>query len=101
MARPRAPKPRAALITDTTAYEPSRNVKVVKISDMLVEAGGILFTELLNNNLVDEIHLFKSKIIIGKHGKPAVVGKKLNQLNVTLNERRKFKNDIYTNYQVN
>ena len=73
----------------------------LKISDLLVEAGGIFFTELLNNNLVDEIHLFKSKIIIGKHGKPAIVGKKLSQLNLSLNERKKFKDDIYTNYQVN
>ena len=73
----------------------------LKISDLLVEAGGIFFTELLNNNLVDEIHLFKSKIIIGKYGKPAIVGKKLSQLNLSLNERKKFKDDIYTNYQVN
>ena len=73
----------------------------MKISDILVEAGGILFTELLNKNLVDEIHLFKSKIIIGKNGKPAIVGKKLNQLNLSLNERKKFKDDIYINYQVN
>ena len=72
-----------------------------QLSDLLVEAGGIFFTELLNNNLVDEIHLFKSKIIIGKHGKPAIVGKKLSQLNLSLNERKKFKDDIYTNYQVN
>ena len=36
----------------------------LKISDLLVEAGGICFAELLNYNLVDEIHLFKSKIII-------------------------------------
>ena len=73
----------------------------LKISDLLVEAGGIFFTELLNNNLVDEIHLFKSQIIIGKRGKPAIVGKKLSQLNLFLNERKKFKDDIYTNYQVN
>jgi len=56
---------------------------------------------LLNNNLVDEIHLFKSKIIIGKNGKPAIVGKQLSQLNLFLNERKKFKDDIYTNYQLN
>jgi len=62
---------------------------------------GIFFTELLNKNLVDEIHLFKSKIIIGKYGKPAIVGKKLSQLNLSLNERKKFKEDIYTNYKVN
>ncbi len=27
--------------------------------------------------------------------------KKLSQLNLSLNERKKFKDDIYTNYQVN
>ena len=78
-----------------------RQIYSLKISDLLVEAGGIFFTELLNNNLVDEIHLFKSKIIIGKNGKPAIVGKKLSQLNLSLNERKKFNDDIYTNYQVN
>ena len=41
------------------------------------------------------------KIIIGKYGKPAIVGKKLSQLNLSLNERKKFKDDIYKNYQVN
>ena len=47
------------------------------------------------------VKVFKSKIIIGKRGKPAIVGKKLSQLNLSLNERKKFKDDIYTNYQVN
>ena len=79
----------------------NRIIKSGKYKVLLIEAGGIFFTELLNKNLVDEIHLFKSKIIIGKHGKPAIVGKKLSQLNLSLNERKKFKDDIYTNYQVN
>ena len=73
----------------------------LKISDILVEAGGILFTELLNNNLVDEIHLFKSKLIIGNQGKPAIVGKKFDKLNLNIIERKKFKNDTYINYKVN
>ncbi len=80
---------------DSIHSEPSIEEEEPKI------LGGIFFTELLNKNLVDEIHLFKSKIIIGKHGKPAIVGKKLSQLNLSLNERKKFKDDIYTNYQVN
>ena len=50
---------------------------------------------MLNKNLVDEIHLFKSKIIIGKHGKPAIVGKKLSQLNLSLNERKIQRRHIY------
>ncbi len=73
----------------------------LKISDILVEAGGILFTELLNNNLVDEIHLFKSKLIIGNQGKPVIVGKKFDKLNLNIIERKKFKNDTYINYKVN
>ena len=46
-------------------------------------------------------YLFKSKTIIGKNGKPVIVGKNLNQLNVTLIESKKFKDDIFTNYKVN
>ena len=47
----------------------------LKIADILVEAGGVFFTDLLKNKLVDEIHLFKSKKIIGDNGKPAILGK--------------------------
>ncbi len=72
----------------------------LKISDILVESGGILFTNLLKNNLVDEIHIFKSKKIIGENGKPAILGKKLKDLNLFLNERKKFKDDKYFNYKV-
>ena len=38
----------------------------LKISDVLVEAGGIFFTNLLKDKLVDEIHLFRSSFNIGK-----------------------------------
>ena len=75
-------------------------IYLLKISDILVEAGGIFFTELIKNKLVDEIHIFKSKIVIGENGKPAILGKKLNDLNLILNERKKFKEDKYFNYKV-
>ena len=75
-------------------------IYTLKISDILVEAGGIFFTELIKNKLVDEIHLFKSKIIIGQNGKSAIIGKKLKNLNLSLNEVNNFKDDRYYNYQV-
>ncbi len=72
----------------------------LKISDILVEAGGIFFTELIKSKLVDEIHLFKSQIIIGQNGKPVILGKKIKDLNLILNEIKNFKDDKYFNYKV-
>ena len=77
-----------------------RKIYQLNIADILVEAGGILFTELLKNKLVDEIHLFKSTINIGENGKPAIWGKKFKNLNLSTLERKKFKNDKYYNYKV-
>tara|TARA_B100001029_G_C15047227_1_gene448046 strand:+ start:444 stop:1505 length:1062 start_codon:yes stop_codon:yes gene_type:complete len=72
----------------------------LNISDVLIEAGGIFFTDLLKNKLVDELHIFKSKKIIGRNGKPALLGKKIKELNLSLNQTKKFKDDIYYNYKV-
>ena len=74
-------------------------IYLLKISDVLVEAGGILFTNLIKNKLVDEIYIFKSKIIIGNYGKPAIWGKKINDLNLSLIKKKKFKDDIFYNYR--
>ncbi len=72
----------------------------LNISDILVEAGGLFFTELLKNKLVDEVHLFKSKIIIGEYGKPAIWGKKFKDLKLDLCDTKKFKNDKYFKYRI-
>ena len=77
-----------------------KKIYSLKISDILVEAGGIFFTELLKNKLVDEVHLFKSKIIIGENGKPALWGKKIKELNLSLIMQKNFKDDKYFNYKV-
>ena len=77
-----------------------KKIYSLNIADILVEAGGILFTELIKNKLVDEIHLFKSNIIIGKNGKPAILGKKFKNLRLTINEKKNFKEDKYYNYKV-
>ena len=77
-----------------------KKIYSLKISDILVEAGGIFFTELIKNNLVDELHLFKSKITIGQYGKPAILGKKIKDLKLIINETRNFKSDIYFDYSI-
>ena len=78
-----------------------KKIYKLKISDILVEAGGILFTELLKYKLVDEVHMFKSKIVIGENGKPAILGKKINDLKLSLQEKKSFRGDIYFKYNTN
>ena len=77
-----------------------KKIYALKISDILVEAGGILFTDLIKNKLVDEIHIFKSKINIGQNGKPAIWGKKIKDLKFTLEERKNFSDDKYFKYNL-
>jgi len=72
----------------------------LKISDILVEAGGIFFTNLIRDNLVDEFHLFRANFNIGKSGKPMLVNKKLNNLNLSLINKKQFKNNFYYKYYI-
>ena len=71
----------------------------IGIRDILVEAGGIFFTELLNNKLVDEIHLFKAPIKIGKNGIPLLIRKSLKDLKLKKIYKKKFGKDQYSNYE--
>ena len=72
----------------------------LKISDLLVEAGGILFADLIKNKLIDEIHLFKAPIIIGEKGIPVIEGSSLKNINKKLIETIKFEDNIYSKYEV-
>tara|TARA_Y100001970_G_scaffold277480_1_gene381711 strand:+ start:2856 stop:3932 length:1077 start_codon:yes stop_codon:yes gene_type:complete len=72
----------------------------LKISDLMVEAGGNFFTELIKNNLVDEIHLFKSPIIIGKKGIPLIKGFNLTNIKKKLIETNKFDDNLYLKYEI-
>jgi len=72
----------------------------LKIRDILVEAGGIFFTNLLKDNLVDEFHLFKANFNIGKNGKPILLKQKLNHLNLDLINKKKIKNNFYYKYYI-
>ena len=73
----------------------------LKISDLFVEAGGILFANLIKNKLVDEIHLFKTPIIIGEKGIPVIEGKTLKNIKKKLLETKRFDDNFYTKYEVN
>ena len=72
----------------------------LKISDLIVEAGGVLFTDLIKNNLVDELHLFKTPIIIGENGIPIIEGNNLKNIKKKLLETIKFDDNLYTKYAI-
>ncbi len=76
------------------------NLYKLKISDLLVEAGGILFADLIKNNLVDELNLFKAPLTIGDDGIPVIEGKKLEDINKKLLEKIKFDDNLYTKYEI-
>ena len=77
-----------------------KKIYELKINDIFVEAGGIFFTNLINNKLVNELHLFKSKKNIGKRGKPVLVGKSISDLDTKKILSTKFENDIYTHFKI-
>ena len=72
----------------------------LKISDLLVEAGGILFADLLKNNLIDEIHLFKAPFTIGKKGIPVIKENDLKNIKKKLLETIKFDDNLYFKYEI-
>ncbi len=77
-----------------------KKIYSLKIADVLVEAGGILFTDLIKNKLVDELHIFRSNIYIGHKGKPAILKNKINDLKLSIQEKKIFKNDFYYKYNL-
>ena len=72
----------------------------LKISDLLVEAGGVFFFIFIKNNLVDEIHLFKTSILIGSNGLPVINGLELKDIRKKLLEKIKFDDNLYLKYEV-
>ena len=72
----------------------------IGIRDILVEAGGILFSELIKHKLVDELHIFKSPIKIGDKGIPLLIKNSLKNLKLSKIDKKKFGNDDYTNYEL-
>lgn len=77
-----------------------KKIYELKINDLIVEAGGIFFTDLLKYKLVDEIHLFKSLKTIGSKGKPVLINRKISDLNIKELSRIKFGNDIYQHLRI-
>ena len=73
----------------------------LKISDLLVEAGGIFLSNLIRNNLVQELHIFKANFNIGSNGKSLLLNKKLYDLKKKLIEKRKFNDNYYYKYIIN
>ena len=72
----------------------------LKISDLMVEAGGIFFANLIKKKLVDEIHLYKSPITIGEKGIPVIKGNQLNNIKKKLLEKNEFNDNLYLRYEI-
>jgi len=72
----------------------------LKISDLIVEAGGVLFANLIKEKLVDELHLFKAPFKIGKKGIPILKGLELKKINKKLLESKKFDDNLYFKYDI-
>ena len=77
-----------------------KKILELKINDILVEAGGRFFTNLLKAKLVDELHLFKSPLLIGKKGKPVLLQKKIEDIKSKEILTKKFKNDVYHYFKI-
>ena len=70
----------------------------LNINDILVEAGGIFFTKLLKQGLVDEVHLFKSQVFIGQYGKPMIIDKNLEDFPLKKITKKKIGKDVYHHF---
>ena len=77
-----------------------KKIYYLGIRDVLVESGGILFTNLLKQKLVHELHIFESPTKIGHKGVPFIIGKSLKDLKLTNIYKKKFGNNEYSNYLI-
>lgn len=73
------------------------------VTRLLVEGGGTIAASLINQNLVDELHLIKAPIIIGGDGVDAIAQMGISSINsskkLTLLESKKFDDNILEIYQ--
>ena len=77
-----------------------KKIYELRINDVFVEAGGIFFTNLLKNKLVDELHLFRSQKTIGGNGRPVILNKKMLDLKTKEISKKNFGNDIYQHLKI-
>lgn len=72
---------------------------LLNISDILVESGGIFFTNLLSKKLVDQIHIFKAPFSIGNSGKPMIINKNFEDIKFIEISKKKFGKDVYQQFR--
>jgi len=77
-----------------------KKILSIDINNILVEAGGIFFTELLSKKLVDELHVFKASFNIGDLGKPMIIGKKIDNLKLQEITKKYFGKDVYHHFSI-
>ena len=63
-------------------------------------SGENIINQSLKNNLVNEFHLFRANFNIGKNGKPMLIKKQFSKLNLSLINKKKFRNNFYYKYYI-
>ena len=77
-----------------------KKILSININNILVEAGGIFFTELLSKKLVDELHVFKASFNIGELGVSVIIGKKIDNLKFQEITKKNFGKDVYHHFSL-
>ena len=72
-----------------------KKIYLLNIYDVLVEAGGIFFTNLTKAKLVDELHIFIAPFKVGKKGKPMIDDIKIFKTKFLSVKKMNFDQDIY------
>ena len=75
-----------------------KKILSININNILVEAGGIFFTELLSKKLVDELHVFRASFNIGELGVSVIIGKKIDNLKLQEITKKNFRKDVYHHF---
>jgi len=77
-----------------------KKILSININNILVEAGGIFFTELLSKKLVDELHVFRASFNIGELGVSVIIGKKIDNLKLQEITKKNFGKDVYHHFSL-
>ncbi|PPR46484.1 MAG: Riboflavin biosynthesis protein RibD [Alphaproteobacteria bacterium MarineAlpha5_Bin9] len=80
---------------DFNLKEVLKKIYKLNITNLLVEAGGIFFSNLFKANLVNELHLFRSEKKIGINGKDFLYNISFTKIQNQEKQRKNFKKDLY------
>ena len=72
-----------------------KKIYTLNINNILVEAGGLFFTNLIKFKMIDELHLFTAPFKIGTKGIPMMYKYKISDLKLKEIKKFFFGKDLY------